>query len=54
MTWIAVGVAMVVYMFCPTFLQLVLIVINCFVPDAIPIIDEAIMVVGMVAKLNAS
>ena len=47
-------IAVLVYMVCPTFLQSVIFVANCFVPDSVPIIDEAIMVVGIVGKLGAS
>lgn len=41
-------VLMAVYWFCPKYVQAVVLLINLFVPDAIPVIDEAAMVAGMI------
>ena len=42
------GIVLLVYLCCPKYLQLVMLIINAFVPDAILVIDEIIMVAGLV------
>ena len=44
------AIVLVVYWFCPKYLQLVMMAANMFVPDAVPVIDEVIMVAGLVAS----
>lgn len=36
-----------VYWFCPKYIQLIILVANLFLPDAIPVVDEAVMVAGL-------
>jgi len=38
----------VVYFFCPKYLKLVICVANFFIPDAIPAVDEVLMIAGLV------
>lgn len=41
------AVALIVYLICPKYLKLVLLLINMFIPDAVPVVDELIMVAGL-------
>ncbi len=41
------AVALIVYLCCPQYLKLVLLLVNVFVPDAIPVVDELIMLAGL-------
>ena len=41
------AVVLVVYLCCPKYLKLVLLLVNMFVPDAVPVVDEIIMVAGL-------
>lgn len=45
-------IVLAVYFSCPKYLRLVMLIANFFVPDAVPIIDEAIMVAGLLAPSN--
>ena len=40
-------VVLLVYMICPKYIKLVALAANCFLPDAVPIVDEAVMVLGL-------
>ena len=40
-------IVILVYLFCPVHLKAVILLINCFVPDSIPYIDELLMVAGL-------
>ena len=51
MLWICV-VAVIVYLFCPKHLKLVILIANIFIPDSIPVIDEVIMVAGLLIGDN--
>lgn len=45
-----IGVA--IYFALPFWLQLIISITNFFIPDPIPIIDEILMIVGMLKKLE--
>lgn len=46
------AVVLVVYAVCPVYVQLIMFVANMFIPDAVPYIDEAIMVITTLAQLK--
>ena len=46
------GIVLLVYFFCPKYLQLIICAVNLFVPDAAPAIDEVIMVAGLFLSDN--
>lgn len=48
--YLVVGVA--IYFALPFWLQLIISIANFFIPDPIPIIDEVLMIVGMLKKLE--
>lgn len=48
--YLVVGVA--IYFALPFWLQLIISITNFFIPDPIPIIDEILMIVGMLKKLE--
>ena len=52
MILIAYGILLVVYWNCPQYLKAVACVLNFFVGDPIPYVDEMIMVAGLLAKEN--
>jgi hypothetical protein len=43
------GIVLLVYFCCPQYMKLVILVANIFLPDAVPAIDEILMVVGLFA-----
>jgi hypothetical protein len=45
--YLAYAVFLLVYWFCPKKVQLAILIINIFIPDRIPYIDEIIMVIGL-------
>ncbi len=46
-------VLFIIYMILPWPVKIVVLIINFIVPDPIPIIDEVLMIAGLVAKTNA-
>lgn len=52
MILIAYGILLVVYWNCPQYLKVAACVLNFFVGDPIPYVDEMIMVAGLFAKEN--
>ena len=50
MVWVVYGILLLVYGNCPKYLKVAAFVINFFVPDPIPYIDEVIMVAGLLAS----
>lgn len=50
MVFVAYGILLLVYWNCPKYLKAVAFLINFFVPDPIPYIDEVIMVAGLLAS----
>lgn len=44
---LAYVIILIVYLFCPKYLQLVMLVVNLFIPDPLPFLDEALMVAGL-------
>lgn len=47
MIYLIYAVVLLVYWVCPKRIQVVMLLINLFVPDAIPVVDELIMVAGL-------
>ena len=47
---IAYGIVLLVYFLCPAYLKIVILVINMFMPDSIPYVDEVIMVAGLLSS----
>lgn len=47
MIYLLYGIVLLVYWFCPKYLQAVILIANIFLPDAVPVIDEVIMVAGL-------
>lgn len=47
MILVVYAVVLGVYWFCPKYVQLIMLAVNMFVPDAVPVIDELIMVAGL-------
>lgn len=41
-------IVLAVYFFCPTYLKFVLLLVNLYVPDAIPVVDEVLMTAGLI------
>ena len=52
MVLIAYGILLVIYWNCPQYLKAAAFVLNCFVGDPIPYVDEVVMVAGLFAKEN--
>lgn len=52
MMFLVYAVVLVVYWFCPKYLQLLICVVNLFMPDMIPVVDEVIMVAGLLKSAN--
>ena len=50
MVWVVYGILLLVYWNCPKYLKAAAFVINFFVPDPIPYIDEMVMVAGLLAS----
>jgi len=50
MILIAYGFLLLVYWYCPKYLKAAVFVINFFVPDPLPYIDELVMVAGLLAS----
>lgn len=50
MILVAYGILLLVYWNCPKYLKAVAFVINFFVPDAVPYIDELVMVAGLISS----
>jgi len=47
------GVLILVYFACPLVIQLIILAINSLSVDPIPVIDEVLMIAGIISKLNA-
>lgn len=46
-------IALIVYFVCPKYIQIIMLIANLFLPDAVPVLDELIMVAGLlVAPTN--
>lgn len=43
-------IILLVYWFCPQYLRIAVFLVNLFVPDEIPMIDEIIMLLGLFSK----
>ncbi len=43
------ALVLIVYFKCPKYLKLIILVANLFLPDVVPILDEAIMLAGFIA-----
>ena len=52
MVFAVYAIVLAVYWCCPKYIQLVMLASNIFVPDAVPVIDEAIMVAGLLKTDN--
>ena len=52
MIYIIYIVVLIVYWFCPKYLQIIIMLANLFIPDSIPMIDEIIMVAGLLKTDN--
>ncbi len=50
MVLVVYGILLLVYWNCPKYLKAVAFVINLFVPDPIPYVDEIIMIAGLLAS----
>ena len=50
MVLVVYGILLLVYWNCPKYLKAVAFVINLFVPDSIPYVDEIIMIAGLLAS----
>lgn len=40
-------IVFIVYFCCPKFLKLIIFLVNIFLPDSIPLLDEVVMVLGL-------
>ena len=49
MIWIYI-VVLIVYFMCPKYLKLLIFAINLFVPDAVPVVDELVMIAGLIGS----
>lgn len=47
MLYLIYAAVLLVYWFCPKRIQVVMLVINLLAPDAVPVVDELIMVAGL-------
>ncbi|WP_317854409.1 hypothetical protein [Chakrabartyella piscis] len=47
MIYLIYAVVLLVYWFCPKYMQVVMLIANLFIPDSVPVIDEVIMVAGL-------
>lgn len=45
------GALLCIYFACPLPLRLLILAINFFIPDPIPIVDEVIMTAGIISKI---
>lgn len=52
MMWLIYIVVIAVYIYSPTYIELIILIANMFMPDAIPYIDEAVMIATTVLKLT--
>ena len=50
MVLVEYGILLLVYWNCPKYLKVAAFVINFFVPDPIPYIDEVVMIAGLLAS----
>lgn len=50
MVLIAYGILLLVYWCCPKYLKAAAFVVNFFVPDPVPYIDELVMVAGLLTS----
>lgn len=41
------AVVLFIYWFCPKYIQAIMLIANIFLPDFVPVIDEIIMVAGL-------
>lgn len=44
---LAYVIILIVYLFCPRYLKLVFLVVNLFIPDPLPFLDEILIVAGL-------
>ncbi len=51
--FIIYAVVLFVYIFFPSWLKVLVFIINIFIPDAVPVVDEAIMAVTILATLKS-
>ena len=51
---VAMIIFLLIYVCCPWYIQLLLMILNIFIPDPIPILDEVIMVVSTYIKISKS
>lgn len=47
MIYLIYAAVLIVYFLCPKYLRLLIFVANIFIPDSLPIIDELIMLAGL-------
>ena len=50
MIYLVYMVVLAVYWKCPKYLKAIMFIINIFVPDAIPYVDELIMLAGLLKQ----
>lgn len=50
---IVYAIVLGVYFICPKYMKLVMLLINVFLPDKIPVIDELLMIAGLFVSNNS-
>lgn len=50
MVLVAYGILFLVYWNCPKYLKVAAMIINLFIPDPLPYVDEVVMVAGLLAS----
>lgn len=43
-------ITLLVYWFCPKYLKIIVCLANVFMPDEVPMIDEVLMILGLLSK----
>ena len=51
---LAMIIFLLIYVCCPWYIQFLLMILNIFIPDPIPLLDEVIMVVSTYSKISKS
>ena len=51
---VAMIIFLLIYVCCPWYIQFSLMILNIFIPDPIPLLDEVIMVVSTYSKISKS